>query len=765
MFLPLSIFSLLLALATELRAVTEKDPDWQLQAALLNSQSQQGPVYVAKPNPSPPFQLRYENVRCMDEDNRVTKKRLSKGKSKGATDCQSRCTTDEQCNFYAFWKIKKYCETYQSCFFTAPDGNNIITVYKKLNECDLMFRKYQVDIAKEFNFDTVHFEGPRRNMACTCTTVRWMTCAIFISDKETTVESATVRMRLDPSRGADMLAPFEVVGSSSGGVHNNIVYVDRKQPILIDVDGSRRPPFGAEMHILEYNRCLNVDLCLEGTPGVPTWDTKQGFCPMLKEPFRSGDPVYILKSQIEDAESGKPIRCMSSSGIRTWSILHNGNPFQDPFLIAPPNATFLLVRDFELYWLFDSATLESGICSSKSGAGGKKSKSRRGGKKKQSLSPELQGEAGPSSLTDQLFPQSINEREQSLLRLSAGSNSPGPPTADISSPEKEPSDQELQALRFLDTVLSPRESDVLPISSADRESLQPGAPGSPLPAELEPPEAVQSGSQSPDTNPLLDEITRIQRKEVRKKKAVPSDFLPSREASPIPPEMQEQFADEGGWETVGKGKKRQTPRKETGGDSAGTSSAVVPPQSVENMLVQADPASELREPVSLDPVPLPKQYIAGDQPSPTRTDSDLVLQSNEELSPAVQNLFNVHDERIRYGRGERPAMEDASVQVDSPPPRPGPTFADASTMTDREDLSDVRGLSSTVSRERRPRKTWRRATIDAPYDEPEKVQASFRILHTNPFILTFSFIIFYICLYMTYHFFKHEEDNVYVTLR
>merc|ERR1719483_2799 len=51
---------------------------------------------------------------------------------------------------------------------------------------------------------------------------------------------------------------------------------------------------------------------MEGTP--------HGVCPITKEPFVAGDPVYILKSDQVDARNGIPIPCISVPALWARSM-------------------------------------------------------------------------------------------------------------------------------------------------------------------------------------------------------------------------------------------------------------------------------------------------------------------------------------------------------------------------------------------------------------------------------------------------------------
>ena len=54
-------------------------------------------------------------------------------------------------------------------------------------------------------------------------------------------------------------------------------------------------------------RCIDLDLCNRDTPANEAWGSPAGFCPIEKEPFKSGDPVYILNDDIPAVMKREPV--------------------------------------------------------------------------------------------------------------------------------------------------------------------------------------------------------------------------------------------------------------------------------------------------------------------------------------------------------------------------------------------------------------------------------------------------------------------------
>jgi len=296
----------------------------------------------------------HENVRCTGS------KVLTKGKVKTASECQAKCTHNQQCNYYAFWKVRKYCETYDSCKTFAPDGNNLITVYKKLTECEIASETYLPAIVSSFPDDAVRNDPPGKNIACKCITNRMMVCGIFIDPGSRRWD--IVEARLDRNQPIEKLIPFLQIPSPTGDRRPQIAYIPPEAAEDWNKSSGKKTPIGAEINVLPLTHCIKLEICTEGTPAMPMWKSEKGWCPFLVEPFRSGDPVYILNSQVSDVIAGTPMPCIAASGMRTWSVLNNAVPFPDPFG-RERGRHMLLHEDYTMFFIFDDTDMATGLCS------------------------------------------------------------------------------------------------------------------------------------------------------------------------------------------------------------------------------------------------------------------------------------------------------------------------------------------------------------------------------------------------------------------
>merc|ERR1711953_696672 len=100
-------------------------------------------------------------------------------------------------------------------------------------------------------------------------------------------------------------------------------------PIVIEIDDAKlsHKIFG-EIEVYLPNRCLHLDQCLKGTPG--------GVCPSEGKKFISGEPVLIIKEDFDSAIAGKPIKCISATGIRKLVAFQRIGMQEDSFVHKDP---------------------------------------------------------------------------------------------------------------------------------------------------------------------------------------------------------------------------------------------------------------------------------------------------------------------------------------------------------------------------------------------------------------------------------------------
>lgn len=109
-----------------------------------------------------------------------------------------------------------------------------------------------------------------------------------------------------------------------------------------------KPDVVVEIEVTDYNYCIPLRICREGTP--------DGKCPISKRTFQSGDAVYISNSDSEKVRSGEPVGCTSVHGLRA--------------VTSSAGDTMKKGKDgqYSMYFLFDEAPLRDGICDPNAGA-------------------------------------------------------------------------------------------------------------------------------------------------------------------------------------------------------------------------------------------------------------------------------------------------------------------------------------------------------------------------------------------------------------
>jgi len=483
------------------------------------------------------FAPAYQNVRCDDD-------KISKGKVRNVVECKQQCIMDKDCNYFAFWKDRKWCETYNRCTSFSPDRDNIITVYRRLNECEVSYEAYMPKIAEQFIGDSVIAKGPpRKNLHCKCTTKSWMICAIFV--KAGSQQESIVRARLDPyTQSTEDFEPFVVMASPSNQ-YSPICYV---APLPIQTVGGVKA-LAAEMAVITNGdmMCIDLQMCKEGTPGHEEWKTPKGIDPIQGEPFRSGDPVYILNTDIPEMQSGALVPCLKVAGLRAYSMGNEGKGFIDPFY-RRNRETLLVRKDYTIFFAFDETDRASNICQDQI----EKKKSGKKKKKSKGEASHLSAESG-QSLSPQPGPSS------DPMPSSIWSGSPSDHSPDKGKRLSAAAQAELMSIVTDDSPSTKRKTPQ-PISAFSPIEV-PQWRGTPPSPALEPQNYPGSGFSSPEPPPVILDATAVvsagesrpssgeksspsprspssreelitqekrqRRKNARAKKGIPADFLDS----------------------------------------------------------------------------------------------------------------------------------------------------------------------------------------------------------------------------------------------
>jgi len=334
---------------------------------------------------SPWFNKIYEDVRCDDVkrtqgliDVSGTSTTTAFGNA-AFSQCRERCFQDHSCGFYAFWRKRNWCETYETCTSQSPDGKAQISVYQRLTECEaeILFapKKYVQTMQESFAAGMVRWDGPNKNFHCQCTTRSWMICVIYISAG--TAEESAVNQKLNRQDQIGM-KPFFIAPS--------IVDPTRAPICYDDTMGLGQTKVHVELELLQPPFCIPMQICSETPPSS-----------VNKYPFKSGDPVYILQSDEEQVKNGEPVICASVPGMRSLSMsefsIQNGG-FKDPWG-RKPDKLLLVKRNYRMYFIFDQEQLALGICNQQKES--KSAQARRKKKAKAAASSDPGSASSPST--------------------------------------------------------------------------------------------------------------------------------------------------------------------------------------------------------------------------------------------------------------------------------------------------------------------------------------------------------------------------------
>jgi len=313
-------------------------------------------IQVKAQDLSDQFETIYYDVRCAPTLIRA----LSSEPVSSLTECKRKCTSNPKCGFIAYWK-KGWCETYFNCDATTDKDDKErplknVQVLKRLTRCEADIGissdgRYMKAISNAFPDGIVRLQSPKRNINCVCVTDRWAICGIFV--REGTEEANAVMQKLNPSRPEP---PFCLLASL-------IVFSIDDQNICQEQSAApMRQRVFAEMEVMSSFACIHVTICTDGTPNAA--------CPVTKKLFKPGDPVYILNDDIERMNKREAVPCISKQGMMKlgMTMADQGSrssvsyrPFEDP--LGRRSGDRLWARkDYTLFWIFDEAFLDTGIC-------------------------------------------------------------------------------------------------------------------------------------------------------------------------------------------------------------------------------------------------------------------------------------------------------------------------------------------------------------------------------------------------------------------
>jgi len=280
--------------------------------------------------------------------------KLSHGFTGGATECKRRCLFDDHCAFFAYWTRTRYCETYLVCDLQTDldeltqEKLSNVKVFKRLSECEEEIGagdgRYVKAIGESFPQGVIRTSTPNKNIHCSCLTHLWAICVIVVVPNS--VEEKELKRKINrfaPAR------PFSFMSLMDRSI----------APITFTLGkATQEARVYAEIEILPPERCIHTSICTDGTP--------ERICPVMQQPFKPGDAVYVMKPDVPGIFQGKAVKCISAAGIRHISISLTEDQnlayirFPDPF--GRDHGTQKTAEDYELFFIFDETSLRSGIC-------------------------------------------------------------------------------------------------------------------------------------------------------------------------------------------------------------------------------------------------------------------------------------------------------------------------------------------------------------------------------------------------------------------
>jgi len=417
------------------------------------------------------------------ENKKCTENILTQGSCSGARECKERCIATQSCKFYSFGAQgkRKWCETYEICYYRNMVGSEGMNIYARLTACEFELRKSgplnaAVRISNEIKpTGIIKSDYPGKNLVCTCTGLTWMICVVIV--KPGSPEDKSVRMKFELTATKQFAAePFYII--TTRPKDKSLIDVPTMAAVCYDLTVDEDEDIYAEMQVITPQFCVDIRICVNR------------ICPVTKMTIESDDAVFIMNEDVDNVRQGLAVNCISFPGMRA---VKNIAGVYDPF--GRKQGTALSeTEDYSLYLVFREEELQKGICqdnfraldgsASSSMDGADLNASTEGDDKKKRKRKKKKAGAGNSSTEDERPP--MNFEGQSKTRIDA-------------TPE---------ALSF--------EYNIAPGSIAEQTNQIP----------------LQTARLRKLSLPMTPE-ERFQRKELRKKVfPVPNDFLASDEENP-----------------------------------------------------------------------------------------------------------------------------------------------------------------------------------------------------------------------------------------
>lgn len=290
------------------------------------------------------------NVHCLTSTSSAT------AKAKNLQQCKERCNSNEDCNFVAFWAVKKLCEMCQNCPKTeVVDESEKVSLMQKLSECELELGidgdgRYLQLISKAFEGNAVRL-NPNRNIWCRCISQLIMICGIFVEPN--TREDSIVEAKLNRQDMLNM-KPFYLLPSIFSDPPSILSDKSSMRVIFDPSSGLGDDRVSAEINVMTMKSCIPISMCLQGNNGP--------ICPVSRKPIRAGDSIYLLSSDFQKAldRKIKSVLCISTPGLRSLAYLGRGY-FEDPFR-RMKGEKLTITGNYATYFVFGNEQLAKGVC-------------------------------------------------------------------------------------------------------------------------------------------------------------------------------------------------------------------------------------------------------------------------------------------------------------------------------------------------------------------------------------------------------------------
>jgi len=200
--------------------------------------------------------------------------------------------------------------------------------------------RYLREISRAFPEGVVRFEGPNRNLRCQCTTAQWMICTIIIVPESE--EHRAIQDKLHRSNHERMLPFYEVPS----------ILNPRKAPLLFHKKCAMGLPIVfAEIEVIDRDACASMNVCIS--------EDGNSYCPVTRKIFKSGDSIFVLRSDEEKVSRGEKAPCIHLTGLRDKALTDTSikmGGFKDP--LGRSSKLMNLRDDYSQFIIFNDADLE-----------------------------------------------------------------------------------------------------------------------------------------------------------------------------------------------------------------------------------------------------------------------------------------------------------------------------------------------------------------------------------------------------------------------